>query len=97
MDEFDALISSLGESIVAYVGRDNLRRLDVFGDEDDSTARVEICLEDNSWGQQSHAIDKMIELRAMFLDELSLEYRFVEEDRSTASSAHARHSQFSLA
>lgn len=97
MNEFAALISSLGESAVAYIGKDHLHRLDVYSDPTDGTAFLEIFLQDDSWAEQSRAIDKMIEIRGMFMDELSIEYRFVEEDSSTAESAAARETAFSMA
>lgn len=96
MEEFDALVHSLGEHCVAYIGKENLRRLDVFGDVADSTAFIEIYLEENVWERQAEAIDKMIEIRGMFIDELSIDYRFVDEDSSTVESAEARRSLYSL-
>lgn len=97
MDTFTALIHSLGEHVVDYIGKDHLERLDVFGDEGDSSAHIEIFLSNQTWDEHSRAIDKMIELRAMFLDELSIDYRFVESDSETNQSAEARHSTYSMA
>lgn len=94
VDDFKALISSLGESTVGYIGADNLQSLHVRGHEADGTAFVEICLAENSWDEQSRVIDTMLEIREMFFDELSIEYRFIDEDSSTreAADAHERRS-----
>lgn len=97
MDDFQALISSLGESTVAYIGKDVLDSLSVFGDPVDMTASIEICLRENSWERQSAAIDTMLEIRAMFLDEVSLSYRFVTPDSSSVEALRARQPDFCMA
>lgn len=94
MDDFEALISSLGEHSVDYIGKDNLRQLAVFGDPGNLSARIEICLEENSWAEQTRAIDRMLELRRMFLDEISIDYAFLNED--SCSSTVAERSDYSL-
>lgn len=83
MDEFEAVIHSLGEHAVDYLGKDQLRQLAVFGDPLTGSARIEIVLAENSWDEQTRAIDKMLELRLMFLEELSFEYDFLSEDSCT--------------
>lgn len=80
MEDFPALIHSIGEHAVSYIGRQNLAALSVAGDRVNGSAHIEIVLQDNSWTQQSRAIDKMIELRAMFMDEISLSYSFSGAD-----------------
>lgn len=97
MDEFSALIQSLGEHAVDYIGKDNLLRLDVFGDEVDQSAHVEIFLCSEEWGDHSSAIDKMIELREMFMDDLAVDYRFAGADSSTVEDKNARHPAFQMA
>ncbi len=87
MDEFEATITSLGEHAVDYIGRQNLRQLAVFGDHHNSSADIQICLAVNDWASQTAAIDKMIELRAMFISELSIQYHFIEEDNYTPTAA----------
>lgn len=87
MDDFEALIHSLGEHSVDYIGKDRLRQLVVFGDALSETARIEICLTENTWSEQTRVIERMLELRAMFLDELSLDYLFVDEDNCTRTAA----------
>lgn len=95
MDEFEALVHSVGENSVDYIGKDALKLLTVTGDPQSMAARVEICLEDNSWAEQTRVIDRMIEIRTMFLDELSIDYVFVDEDNCTRSAA--RRSDYSYA
>jgi hypothetical protein len=97
MDAFTALVHSLGEHAVTYIGKQNLRRLDIFGDERDGTAFMEVFLQENTWEQQTAAIDKINELRDIFFDELSIDFRFMSEDSSTAEAAHARQPSFCLA
>jgi hypothetical protein len=97
MDDFQALISSLGESTVAYVGESNLQSLLVFGDPADMTAAIELGLRENTWELQEHAIDRLLEVREIFLDELSISYCFVTPDSSTAEAAAAREPDFCMA
>ncbi|WP_340539424.1 hypothetical protein [Nocardioides sp. GXZ039] len=96
MDDFQALISSLGESVVTYVGKDRLQSLYVFGDPGDMAAAIELGLAENTWEFQQHAIDKLIEIREMFLDEVSISYRFVTPDSSSAEATAARQPDFSM-
>lgn len=76
MDEFQAIIHSLGEHIVDGIGHDNLRHVLVSGDELTSTAEITIVLSRRTWEMQERAIEKMVDLREIFLDELSFDYRF---------------------
>lgn len=84
MNEFQAIVHSLGENIVDCIGKDHLQQVTVFGDDRSGTAEVEIGLADFTWPEQERAIDRMVEIRAMFLDELSISYHFVEPDLESA-------------
>lgn len=97
MDDFQALISSLGESTVTYVGKDKLATLTVFGDPADMTAAIELGLLENSWELQEHAIDKMLEIREMFMDDVAISYRFISPDSSTDEATAAREPDFCMA
>lgn len=97
MDAFPALVQSLGEHAVAYIGKERLLALNVFGDPTDMSAEVEIYLRDNSWDEQTRAIDLMIELREMYLDELAISYRFAERDSETAEATAAAGPAFAMA
>lgn len=97
MDDFDALVVSIGEHAVSYIGKAHLSGLFVFGDEVDMTAFVEIYLSSSSWAEQDRAIEKMIELRAMFMDDAAIDYRFVEPDESSTESARARRMTYAMA
>lgn len=95
MTDFGALIQSLGEHAVDAIGKPNLEQLTVHGDVANESAEVEICLIDNTWDEQTRVIDLMIDLRLMFMDEISVSYRFTELD--SCSAAVARRSQFAYA
>lgn len=77
MSDFDATIHSLGEHLVDYIGRDHLQQLTVTGREPFGEADVEICLQEDTWEEQSWAIDRVLAVREMFLNELSITYRFI--------------------
>ena len=76
VNEFDAVIHSLGEHVVSYVGSDNLRSVRIWSDELSGTADISIVLADESWDAESRAIERMLQVREVFLDELSFDYRF---------------------
>lgn len=98
MDAFPATVRSLGETVVAWIGKDHLSRLEVYPDEADGAASVVVYLSDNdSWEEHSRAIDKMIEIRGMFMDDLAIDYRFAELDDETLAAAEANHPSFVMA
>lgn len=97
MEDFDALVQSLGESTVDYLGKDRLRQLQIMADHVTGTANIEICLEDNTWESQTRAIERMIEIRDMFLDEISISYVFVDEDTCMEKRSHAHAPEYSFA
>lgn len=96
MNEFEALVHSLGEHLVITLGKPNLRRIDVFADPTDGTAHIEIVLAQQTWECMSTVVDKMIEIREMFFDDIAIDYRFVTEDSETGASAEARRSDYSV-
>jgi len=93
MRPFQALLQSLLEQCVDYIRRDvDLEALRVTGDELSESAHVEIVLARDTWEQQQRAIDHMVDVRLMFIDDLSLDYVFLRHEdwlRSVADSNRA--------
>ena len=89
MNEFEALGSSLLQQVVAYIGEDHLQSVRVLLDDHDSSADVAIGLRNDVWEEQSRAIDKMIEIREMFMDEVAMEYHFVRAETSDVMSSES--------
>lgn len=80
MDEFQAIIVSLGEHLVQSVGKENLESLTVVGEPSLFTADVHIGLDDGSWAAEERAIDKVLEVIGLFDDEgLHVSYCFVPD------------------
>lgn len=96
MSEFDATIHSLGEQLVSYMGRDHLEQLTVAGRSQTGEADVEICLLEDTWDEQSRAIDQVLIVREMFLNELSISYRFIGQQRCD-DLATSKRTDFALA
>jgi hypothetical protein len=94
MNDFEALIQSLGEHIIEYLKAARVSRVRIFPDANSESAHIEICLSDHSWSAQSSAIDKMIEIRAIFLDDIAFDYAFVDEDQCGSDSAASRSADF---
>ena len=76
---YEVTIHSLGEHVVSYLGRDHLKSVTIWGDELTATADISIVLSDDSWAEHERAIDKMIEIREMFLNDVAIDYRFDSE------------------
>lgn len=90
VNEFDAVIHSLGEHVVSYIGRDNLEAVRIWGDETSGTADISIVLKSQTWDAQERAIDKLVEVREVFLDDIAIDYRFdTEESLSRMGSTKA--------
>lgn len=100
VEEFQALVHSLGENVVDTIGKDRLSGVTVYGDDRIGTVDVEISLRSYTWDEQSRAIDKMIDIREMFMGEVALSYCFVEtpdSDRPGEGSSTAEGSPLQLA
>lgn len=98
MRPFQALLRSLLEQCVDYIRRDvDLEALRVSGDELSGSAHVEIVLSKDTWEQQQRAIDHMIDIRLMFIDDLSLDYVFLRHDEWQRSVADSNRADFVFA
>lgn len=89
VNDFKVLLESLMEQVKSYVGQDHLSYAQVVGDPLTETAEITLQLSDDTWTEQSRAIDKMIELRSMFLGELGIDYHFVRSDADESASLAA--------
>ncbi|MGI8537300.1 MAG: hypothetical protein ACR2K2_12600 [Mycobacteriales bacterium] len=70
-DDFDVIIDSLGNMTLSWVPQ-----AESVCNAEQGTATVEICLRTDDWQVCEAAADKMVELRGMFIDDLSMDYRF---------------------
>ncbi|MGB3258431.1 MAG: hypothetical protein WBA72_10645 [Ornithinimicrobium sp.] len=96
MCDFEATINSLGEHLSDYIGREDLRQLTVLGREDTGEAEVTVCLRDDTWAAQERAIDKIIAVRELFMDEVALDYHFLGSD-SCVEAMDFKRTDFALA
>lgn len=87
MDEFKATVDSLGNWSLSAL--DGVREIRIFADRVDNTARMEICLEQDSWSARERVIDGMIEIREMFFDDFSISYTFGEASEGLTPSDRA--------
>ena len=79
------VIESLGNaslSFLASAGVHSIRNSNVPAD---ATAHMEICLIEDTWEKRARAIHSMVELREMFMDDVSLEYHFVTPEECGAT------------
>lgn len=86
MDDFQATIHSLLEQVKMYVGTDHLSRVVVESREGSGIATVYMVLRDETWAEQERAIDKMLEVQSIFLNDIGVEYFF--RDAIAASDPH---------
>lgn len=95
MDDFQALITALLEQVKSYVGIDHLSRVVVESRKESGLATVYIVLRDESWAEQERAIDKMLEVQALYLDDIGVEYYF--RDAEPAQDPHVAATQYAAA
>lgn len=76
MTEFEAAIDSLGIWSVNNLPGVELVRL--TADESDRTVDMEIRLTHDTWNTRERVIDRMIDVRVMYLSDFSIAYRFID-------------------
>lgn len=78
--EFEALIRSLGENIRDYLDSAGvgMTRVTVEVDAFTQTAHVVVELRVRTWEAESKAIDVLLDVRGMFVDDISFDYEFTE-------------------
>lgn len=96
MHPFQALMESVLEHCRDYLQRAEVdpQALRVTGDYYAETVHVEIALGEQSWDAEARAIDQMIEVRGIFLDDVSLTYEFVDRDALQAQIADTNRRDF---
>jgi hypothetical protein len=82
-DRWDVLIDSLGNQCIAYLGRADVEKVDIRSQAAEGSAHIEITLRKDSWDNRSLAVETMVDIREMFMDDLSFDYRFVDGDEAT--------------
>jgi hypothetical protein len=97
-DDWDVVIDSLGNMCLAYLGPADVDRVRIWSQPTEGSAHIEITLRKDSWENRSAAVDAMVGIRELFLDDLSFDYRFVDgdEDAQDLSAPADRLSQFAV-
>lgn len=68
------IIDSLGNYSVSML--EGVHEVRILVDEDDRTAHMELCLRSDTWGNRERVVDQMVEIREMFIDDVSISYSF---------------------
>lgn len=90
MDDNQVLTQSIGEHAVAAIGGERVHALTVTFDSRDSSCVIAFVLEDNSDAEQLRAIDRLLDVQMLFIDEASIEFRI--DDVTDPEEAADRHS-----
>lgn len=80
--EFQALITSLGSSLVAYIGKDVIESLSVVGFENSNAASVVIVPTAHAPKVYDQIIDGVIDVRGMFMSDIQFDYVISDSDES---------------
>lgn len=88
MDENQVLTRSIGEHSVAAIGVEHLLALTVTFDSRDASCTIEFVLRDNSDQEQLRAIEKLLDVQMLFMDEASIEFR-IEDLNSDGTDRHS--------
>lgn len=93
MTEFEAAIDSLGHWSVSHLPGVEYVRL--TADESDRTVDMEIRLAHDAWISRERVIERMVDVRIMYLNDFSISYRFIDvDDEETFTQAGARALEF---
>lgn len=90
VDENQILTQSIGEHAVQAIGADRVHTLRVTFDARDASCIIAFVLENNSDAEQLRAIDRLLDVQLLFIDEASIEFRI--DDLTDAHEATERHS-----
>jgi len=96
MSDHQALVNSLGEYTVSVIGSSLLRGFTATYDVVDGVVHAEICLREDTWDSRAIVIDKMTEVREMFLGEVSIDYAFTGS-QDECGTVRAADSEFAFA
>lgn len=78
MAEFEAAVDALGIWSINNLPGVQLVRL--TADDSDRTVKMEIVLSDDTWATRERIIDRMAEVRVMYLNHFSIAYMFGDAD-----------------
>ncbi len=95
LDEIEILTRSIGEHAVDGIGRENLRSLSVLFDARDASCSISFVLAENTDGQQLRALDKLLAVQELFIDEASFEFHIGEEADAISEAQSISQHQFS--
>jgi hypothetical protein len=82
-DDWDVLIDSLGNQCIAYLGRADVEKVDIWSQAAEGSAHIQITLGKDSWENRGLAVETMVEIREMFIDDLSFDYGFADGDEAS--------------
>ena len=89
-DDWDVVIESLGTSCLGYLGSADVRGVRIWLQPLEGSAHIEIALGDDSVENRSRAVEAMVDVRELFIDDLSFDYRFVSADDDFEASENPR-------
>lgn len=88
--EFQALVTSLGEQLVSYIGSEFYSSISVVGIESSNEASIIIVPSEHTPDVYDKIIDAVIDVRGMFMDEIRFDYLISDSDESGASQSGAK-------
>lgn len=88
-------MTSLLEQVKSYVGTDHLNKVVVESRNGSGIATVYLVLTDDTWTERERAIDAMLEVQDIFLDDIGVEYLF--RDAQPASDPRVQAQQYAAA
>ena len=89
MDENQILTQSIGEHAVTAIGRERLHSLTVTFDARDASCTLAFVLVENTDSEQLRAIEKLLDLQMLFVDEATIEIRIEDVHSEHAEDRHS--------
>ncbi|WP_431862876.1 hypothetical protein [Micrococcus terreus] len=96
MEPNQALVTSIGESILAYLGKDSFQKLAVVYSLATDEVSVVMTPRDRSLDNQLRILGKMQEVEQLFIDEVPMSVRFESDESSVFASASSNKRQLAF-
>jgi hypothetical protein len=83
-EDFRVLIDSLGNATLGMLSSAGLTSVRIFPEEAAGTAHLILELKQDGWVQRRAALERLAEVRSMFIDDIVFDYSFCETGEGSA-------------
>lgn len=88
--EFQALVTSLGEHLVGYIGKEYISSMSVVGIESANEASIIVVPREHTPEVYDRIIARVIDVRDMFMGEIQFDYMISDTDDSISMQSESK-------